>query len=153
MLGKLLLVDVSGAGSVAEQERLQRDAEAAASRARKAENVAAHEETAADHAELASAAAKTATHALNEAAEAEAAAAAKPAELTRSRFSEGTVVTMKQVGYVEIVDAALLDLNALRPFIKEEHLLQALRAWAKINNHKKPMTGAIVEMRDEAVVR
>lgn len=138
---------------LAEQERLQREAEEAAARARKAENIAAHEDRAADHAELAAAASKAAAHALNEAAAAESAAAAKPAEMTRSRFSEGTVVTMKQVGYVELLDSAKLDLAALRPFIKDEHLLMALRAWAKINNYKKPMDGAIVEMRDEAVVR
>jgi hypothetical protein len=141
------------AARLAEQERLAREATEAAARARKAENIAAHNEEAADHAELAAAAARAAALALNEAAAAELAAKQKPAELTRSRFEEGTLVTMKQVGYVEIVDAALLDLAALRPFIKEEHLLQALRAWAKINNHKKPMPGAIVEMRDEAVVR
>jgi hypothetical protein len=138
---------------LAEQERLAREATEAAARARKAENIAAHNEEAADHAELAAAAARAAALALNEAAAAELAAKQKPAELTRSRFEEGTLVTMKQVGYVEIVDAALLDLAALRPFIKEEHLLQALRAWAKINSHKKPMAGAIVEMRDEAVIR
>src|ERR1019366_957955 len=144
------------------EERARREREAreaakvaaeAAARARKAENIAAHNEEAADRAELAAEASASATLAFNEAAAAEIAAKAKPAELTRSRFEEGTLVTMKQVGYVEIVDAALLDLAALRPFIKEEHLLQALRAWAKINNHKKPMPGAIVEMRDEAVVR
>ena len=146
-------VAAEAAARVAEQQRLQREAEEAAARARKAENIAAHNEEAADRAELAAAASASATLAFNEAAAAEIAARAKPAELTRSRFEEGTLVTMKQVGYVEIVDASLLDLAALRPFIKEEHLLQALRAWAKINNHKKPMPGAIVEMRDEAVVR
>jgi hypothetical protein len=147
------LVAAEAAARVAEQQRLQREAEEAAARARKAENIAAHNEEAANRAELAAAASASATLAFNEAAAAEFAAKQKPAELTRSRFEEGTLVTMKQVGYVELVDASLLDLAVLRPFLKDEHLVMALRAWAKINGYKKPMPGAIVEMRDEAVVR
>lgn len=147
------MVAEAAARRLADQQRQQREAEEAAARARKQENIDAHLEQAADHAEMASAAAKTTTVALNEAAAAEAALNVKPAELTRSRFEEGTVVTMKQVGYVELVDSSKLDIAVLRPFIKDEHLLIALRAWAKINGYKKPMDGAIVEMRDEAVIR
>ena len=146
-------VAAEAAARLAEQRRLEQDAEEAAARARKAENIAEHKDAAEHHAELAAAASKTAAVALNEAAAAELASKQTPADMTRSRFSEGTLVTMKQIGYVEIIDVSLLDLTALRPFIKEEHLLQALRSWAKINNHKKLMPGAIVEMREEAVIR
>jgi hypothetical protein len=77
----------------------------------------------------------------------------KPSEIARSRFDSGRLVTMKQVGYVEILDKDKLDKEALWPFLKDEDVLKALRAWAKTKSHKVPMAGAIVEMRDEAVIR
>jgi hypothetical protein len=60
---------------------------------------------------------------------------------------------MRQVGYAEIVDKMALDPVALWPFIKEDHALAALKAWAKTSSFKKQMTGAVVEMRDESVIR
>jgi hypothetical protein len=77
----------------------------------------------------------------------------KASDMTRSRFDGGRVVTMKQVGYVEVLDKMKLDPVALWPFIKEEYALQALKAWAKTNSFRRPMDGAIVEMRDDTVIR
>jgi len=135
------------AAAAAEEARL------AADRARKAENI----EQKAALAAVAEAAAADANASASIAADAAEAAhietLRKPAEMARSRFDGGRLVTMKQVGFVEITDKMALDPAALWPFIKDEAALVALRAWAKTSNYKKPMAGAIVELRDEAVVR
>ena len=55
--------------------------------------------------------------------------------------------------YVEILDASKLDLDKLRPYLPQEALLKALRAWARITEHKQPMAGAIIEMRADTVYR
>jgi hypothetical protein len=77
----------------------------------------------------------------------------KPSEMVRSRFDEGRLVTMRQVGYVEILDKAKLDKEKLWPFLKDDDVLKALKAWAKTTSHKQAMDGAIVEMRDDTVIR
>ncbi len=76
-----------------------------------------------------------------------------PAEQVRERFDSGVLNTMAKKPYVEITDVALLDLNALRPYIKEDALLAALKAWGKVTSHRKTMPGAIVELRAETVIR
>ena len=60
---------------------------------------------------------------------------------------------MRQVGYAEITVKMKLDAAALWPFIREEHALAALKAWAKTHGYKRSMDGAVVEMRDESVIR
>lgn len=137
-------------------ERAEREAEEArlaAERARKPETKEA-KAAAADEAEAKAAEATTAAAVAHD--EAEAAridTLRKPSEIARSRFDSGRLVTMKQVGYVEVVDRDKLDMKALWPFFKDEEILKALRGWAKTKSFKAPMDGAIVEMRDEAVIR
>jgi hypothetical protein len=144
------------AAKKAEEDRLAREAEdrrLAAERARNPEKI---EEKSAI-ADMAEQAASTAS--IDAAIAAEQAEAAhidtlrKPSDMARSRFDAGRLVTMKQVGYVEILDKMKLDAETLWPFVKEEHALQALKAWAKTTSHKRQMDGAVVEMRDETVVR
>lgn len=131
----------------AEEKRL------AADRARKPEAIE-QKSAAADAAEIAaSAAAAEAQLAADRAEEAHIDTLRKPSDMARSRFDEGRLVTMKQVGYAEIVDKMALDPVALWPFVKEEHALMALKAWAKTTSFKRPMEGAIVELRDDTVIR
>jgi hypothetical protein len=139
-----------------EAARLAREAEdrrLAAERARLPETQEA-KGAVADQAETtASVAQADAQVAIAAAQEARIDALAKPAEMTRSRFDEGRLVTMRQVGYVEIVDKMKLDPVALWPFVKEDDAKKALNAWAKTTGYKRPMDGAVVEMRDESVIR
>ena len=127
-------------------------AEEAARRARKAEHIEAHEEEARILRKAAHAAAEQeALRGLSQ--DARAAAAAPTADLIRSRTEEGHLVTAKREPFVEIVDEMKLDPLKLWAFVKSEHKLQALKAWAKVTQHKQPMEGAIIELRDRAVIR
>jgi hypothetical protein len=76
-----------------------------------------------------------------------------PAEMVRERFDSGVLNTMAQVGYVELVDRDKLDMNKLRPYFKDSELLRALTQYAKATAHKKPMDGAIIEMRADTVIK
>lgn len=139
-----------------EQDRIEREAREAAlaaERARKPANVEAKQVVADTKAVEAYAARVETMMAADETDVTRLAAAQKPAELVRTRFEDGPMVTMKQVGYVEITDSAALDMAALWPFIKEDEKLKALRAWAKTVGFKKPMAGAIVELRNDTVIR
>ena len=62
-------------------------------------------------------------------------------------------VGMRKTPVIFIDDINKLDLEALRPFIKEEHLLMALRQWAKVTAYQQEMPGATVALRDATVVR
>jgi hypothetical protein len=138
----------------AEKERREaEEAHRAAERARKPEAKVAKEEVASEQSAVASHATQQAQIASAEAEAARIETLRKPSEIARSRFDEGRLVTMKQVGYAEVLDAALLDKEALWPFVHAEAINKALRAWARTQSFKKPMAGAIVEMRDEAVIR
>lgn len=129
------------------------EAAAAAERARKPENVQAHEEKAEHHAALANETQIDARLAAMKAGQAVAATAVKTSDLVRTRFDGGAMVTSRQVPVVEIVDRDRLDMAKLWPHLKDEHVLAALKEWAKTNGHKTPMAGALIEMRDEAVIR
>lgn len=121
---------------------------AAAERARKPENVAKLT-TAAETVGAQASMAQVDEMIANSAAEnANLATMAKSADIARTRHETGHMSTAKQVPVVKIVDTALLDLNTLRPFIKEDELLKALKAWAKVTGYKKEMDGAIIGMRD-----
>lgn len=136
-----------------EAERLQREAEEKAARARKAENREAAE-AAARAAEAA--AAKAREEEESERArrqDAEAATRAKPGDLIRERGEGGTLNTMKRVPYVEMVDSMKLDAKALWPFVSDKEKERALKTWAKTTQHRQMMDGAIIEMRNETVVR
>jgi len=131
----------------------QHEAEQAAARARRAENIEAHEQKAETHAVNAEGARVEAMIAQTIADDARIAALQKPAEMVRERFDSGILNTMAQVGYVEILDRDKLDMNKLRPYFKDTELLRALGMYAKATSHKKPMDGAIIEMRANTVIR
>jgi hypothetical protein len=141
------------ADKMAAEQATAREAEAAAARARKAENIEAHEQRAEQHGIAAESARVETLMAAAAADEARIATLQPPAEQVRERFDSGVLNTMAKKPYVEITDVALLDLNALRPYIKEDALLAALKAWGKVTSHRKTMPGAIVELRAETVIR
>jgi len=134
-------------------ERQKREAEEKAARARKLENKEAAAQAAREADEAAAKLRAEQDAARERRQEAEADARAKPADLVRERHESGAMNTMRQVPYVEIVDAMKLDAVALWPFVKEDAKLAALKAWAKTTQHKRQMDGAVIEMRNETVVR
>lgn len=135
-----------------EAERKRREADAAAARARNADKIKEREAEAAQAADDARRA-RDAEQRAREAVQISAAeAAAKPADMARERHASGALNTMKLAPHVEIVDAMELDAAALWPFVPEAAKLQALRAWAKVTQHKRQMKGAVIEIRSETVV-
>jgi len=141
------------ADKMAAEQATAREAEAAAARARKAENIEAHEQRAEQHGIAAESARVETLMAAAAADEARIATLQKPAEMVRERFDSGVLNTMAQVGYVELVDRDKLDMNKLRPYFKDSELLRALTQYAKATAHKKPMDGAIIEMRADTVIK
>lgn len=137
---------------MAEERRKAEEAAAAAVRARKPENVAAHQAAARSAAEAAASMQAAADRAAELAEDARIDALARPADIARTRTEGGAVATLKQVPFVQISDVSRLNKELLWPHIKEEHLLMALKSWAKTRNHKVPMEGAIIEMRNDGVV-
>jgi sRNA-binding protein len=75
---------------------------------------------------------------------------AKAGDMISERFEgpgRSGLVTMRKHEVVYIDDVSKLDLEQLRPFLKEEHLLQAPRAWARATNFTRQMLGAVVALR------
>lgn len=139
-----------------EQERLAREAEErrlAAERARKPETQAAKTAAAVAVEEQASAAAVEARVAEAAAEQAYIETLAKPADIMRERTAGGTLSTMGQEPYAEILNKADLDMAALWPFIKFEALQQALNAWARSTDYRTEMKGASVGRRAKSKVR
>ena len=131
-----------------EAQKAREDAEAAARRARSVESMKQRDEEAARaKVEDAMASAK--------AEEATLATMARAGRMVGERF-EGSdrsgKVTMRKKAVVYITDVYALDLELLRPFLKEEYLLTALRAWAKETNYDQEMPGAVVRLTDTTVV-
>lgn len=137
----------------AEARRKAEEAAAAALRARKVENIEAHKVEAAAQEAAALAHAAELLKAAQVADDARIDQLAKPADMVRTRLEAGPMVTMRQVPVVVIEDASKLDMAALWPHLKEEHILMALKAWAKTKSHKTQMAGAVIKMVDEAVIR
>lgn len=140
--------------------RAAEEATQRAARARNAENIAAHEAEAARQRQIeedARIAAETARQAevvaAQKADDAQIDTKASAADMTRTRLDTGAIATMAQVPFVQIDDATKLDMAALWPFLKEDHILMALKAWAKTKSHKTPMAGATIELRNRGQVR
>lgn len=130
-------------------QREREEAEAAARRARSFETQTARQiEAAAARVEADIAEAHAEDTAL--------ATMASSAALVRERF-EGAErsgqVTMRKTPVVYIENLTQIDLEALRPYLKEEHVLMALRSWARATNYTQEMPGAVVTKRDATVVR
>lgn len=133
-------------------ERAQREAEAKAARARNEENKRAAEEDARRLRLEAEQRRQDEEAERSRRADAEASAAAKPADLVRERHS-GAMNTMKREGFAEITDAMLLDAPLLWPFVPLDAKEKALKAWAKATQHSQPMKGAAIGFRNKTVVR
>lgn len=134
-----------------ERRRLEQqaaEAAAAAERARKPENIERHQQAAEQATEAASLAQIDELIAASRTENAVIAAQAPSAAIARTRHASGHLSTARQVGYAELVDINKIDLNVLRPYIKPDHLEQALKAWAKITDHKVQMDGARIGKRD-----
>lgn len=148
------------AKEAAEKKRLEDEAAAkaeadrlAAERARKPETTAA-KEAVADLSEVRAAEARAETSvAIEKAQEARVATLAKPADIVRTRVEDGPTVTMATEPYAIVEDFSKLDLAILRPFIKQDALEQALRAWAKTTNFNTEMPGALIGRRPKTVIR
>lgn len=134
-------------------ERAAEEARLAAERARKPETIEAKTGIA-DHAKVAADnAAIEHQLAAEKAQEAYVETLAKPADVVRTRIDEGPLVTMKQEGYAEIIDADALDKSILWPFISLDAKEKALRAWAKNTGHTQQMAGASIGKRNKSTVR
>lgn len=133
------------------------EARLAAERARKPETVAAKEQVADKAAEVASTATVEAKVAEQQAEAAYVETLARPADIMRNRGADGVMTTMGTEKFAEIVDLQTLDIIALRPFIKVEHLEQALRGLAAsrgyTNDERMQIAGAKFGTRAKSVVR
>lgn len=137
-------------------EREQREAEEArlaAERARKPERIEEKTEVAQQLEAKADLATVEANIAGDKLYEATTAAAAKGADLVRTRLDEGAMLTARQEGYAEIEDDTKLNKDLLWPFISMDAKEKALRAWAKTGGHKVMMDGARIGHRHKAVGR
>jgi hypothetical protein len=134
-------------------EEAEREALAKAARARKQASIDATSKAAAEAAARASEAAEAAAKASEDRREAAAQASAKAADLVRERHDSGSLNTMRQVGYAEIIDSSKLDAVTLWPFVKEEAKAAALRQWSRTTQYRKQMEGAAIGFRNETVVR
>lgn len=134
-------------------------AAAAAARARKPENIEALETKAVTATQNAAVLQIDEMVQAQAAEEAQAKTLTSTADLTRTRFETGHMATGKQVGFVEIRDIDKIDLNLLRPYLNTDHVLAALKKYAKQFKHAVPekdakgMEGATIELRDAADYR
>ncbi len=136
-----------------DKAREAEEARLAAERARKPETTAAKVEIA-DAAEQGASSARVETVVAEAAAEEKyVATLARPADIMRTRTAGGTMSTMAEVNYAEVVDATKLDMAKLWPFIKLEAKEQALRAWANNTGHREQMAGASIGKRPKSQVR
>jgi hypothetical protein len=129
------------------------EAAAKAARARNAENIKAHEAEAARQVAIAEESRRETERLAQQAEDARIDTIAKPADMVRTRLDSGAMATMGEVPLVQIDDVTKLDKDLLWPFLKEEHILMALKAWAKTKSHKTPMAGATIKMIPKGQVR
>lgn len=134
-------------------EKVAADALAAASRARKPENIDKHQTTAANAAAAAQDAKPMQAVMQERLVEATAAAAAKPSEMVGTRVSDDTKVTMRMEAYCDVTDVAALDKKTLEPFVTDDAWIAAAKAWAKVTQHKRQMAGASIGHRPKTVIR
>lgn len=123
-----------------------------AARARNAEIVAAHQAEAHRQAVIAAEERARQIVAEQQAEDARIDTLAPAADMTRTRLEGGALATMGTVPFVQITDVTLLNKERLWPHLKEEHILMALKAWAKTQSHKTPMAGAVIELRHKGKI-
>ena len=141
------------AEKAAEERRAAEEAERAAARARKPETAAAKEQVAGQANTAAAAAEAEARLAADRAEVARVETLSKPADIVRTRSEGGAIATMGTEPYAIVEDYDLLDKSALWSFIKRDAIDAALRSWAKLYGHNKPMPGAAIGRRAKSQVR
>lgn len=132
---------------VEEERRLRIEAERIA---REAAEAAATMQTEADL-PAAIAAEEHARVATTDAVQAAREAAAKPAELSRSRGEYGAVASLRETVVGEIVDRDKLDLERLRPYLPLDGLQKAVNAFVKAGG--RDLAGARIHTQTTSVVR
>lgn len=137
----------------AREAREAEEARQAAERARKPEHIETKTDAAKVAEVLADEAKVDAIVANARAEEAYVGTLARPADIMRTRGDDGTLSTMGQEKYAELVDRDLLDRNALWAFIPIKALESALTQWAKSTDYRQTMPGANVGRRNKSVVR
>lgn len=125
-----------------EAERMAREAERARSKKKAAELA----EQQADQAAAAAVAAQQAQAARE-------AAGASSADMARQRFDSGHMATARQVAYADVTDYDKLPLDKLRPYIPRDALDKAVKAFARMTQHKEALPGADIGFRDDTVYR
>lgn len=131
----------------AEEERL------AAERARKPETIAAKTEQATATAEAASTAKVEAEVAGARAEAAYVDTLAKPADIMRTRGSDGTLSTMATEPYAVVTDITKLDGAKLWAQVSAAEKEKALARWARLTDYREQMAGASIGRRPKSVVR
>jgi hypothetical protein len=139
-----------------EAERAAKEAEErrlAAERARKPEiaeqkaEAAREAEDTADHAAARLAAETT------RAQDARISTFARPADVMRTRGPDGTLSTVAQETFAEIMDRNQLPKDILWPFIPLDALQKALNSFAKSTDYRQTILGANIGRRNKSVVR
>lgn len=77
---------------------------------------------------------------------------AKSADIMRSRQDDGTMSTMAQEKYAEVVDRTKLDMATLWPYLDNAAIEKALRQWARVTDFNTPMAGAAIGRRNKSKV-
>jgi hypothetical protein len=127
----------------AEARRLREEAEA---RAREAQAAEAERRSHAAQAAMDQAVAKE-----QEAQIAEKAAAAKPAEFSRTRGEVGSVASLREVWKGELEDRAAINLEALRPYLPADALQTAINGFVRAGGRE--LKGARIFLHTTATVR
>lgn len=131
-----------------EQERIARETAEKARREAEALAAAAATEKALD---VAIEAEKSAGVAQADLVKAEQAADAKPAELSRTRGEYGSVTSLRTEWVFDNLDRASLDLEALRPYLPNDGLEKAVRAFIRAGGRE--LRGVNIHETTAAVVR
>lgn len=143
----------------AEEARKAEDARLAAERARKPETAAVKQEVAAQAEQVASAAAVDLAVAAQESERAHVETLTKPADIMRTRTESGTLSTMAQEPFAEIIDRneMLKDAAKLWAYLPPAALQTALNGYARANAYSadedKQIAGARIGKRAKSVVR
>lgn len=142
----------AAAAIAAEELRRADEARLAAERARNPVKIEEKAAVAVAQEDKASAAIVDAKVTETAAEEARIATMARPADIMRTRSSFGTLSTMGEEKYADVVDAEKLDKDKLWPFISLGEKQKALRAWAATTGHTAQMPGASVGKRPKSKV-
>jgi hypothetical protein len=143
--------------AAAEAARIAEEARLAAERARKPETQEVKAAIAEEAEQAASAAHVETVVAASKAEEAHVATLVKPADIMRTRTGAGTLSTMAQEPFAEIIDTKTLDLEKLRPYFALADLQKALNGYARSQGHSSDasvqIAGARFGKRAKSVVR